>query len=47
MEHRRSFLDVSELTQLGWPAKIPLRDGIAAAYGDFLEAASYSRTPPR
>jgi hypothetical protein len=29
-------LDVSELGRLGWCAKIPLREAIAAAYADFL-----------
>jgi GDP-L-fucose synthase len=32
----RKLLDVSRLTQLGWQAKTPLRDGLAAAYADFL-----------
>jgi GDP-L-fucose synthase len=32
----RKLMDVSKLTALGWKAKIPLRDGIAAAYRDFL-----------
>jgi GDP-L-fucose synthase len=32
----QKLLDVSELTRLGWRAKVRLRDGIAAAYGDFL-----------
>jgi GDP-L-fucose synthase len=32
----QKLLDVSKLTQLGWRAKIPLREGIAAAYADFL-----------
>jgi GDP-L-fucose synthase len=32
----QKLLDVSELTLLGWRAKIPLKDGIAAAYSDFL-----------
>jgi GDP-L-fucose synthase len=31
----QKLLDVSELTRLGWCAKIPLREGIAAAYADF------------
>jgi GDP-L-fucose synthase len=28
-------LDVSELTKLGWTARIPLRDGLVAAYREF------------
>jgi GDP-L-fucose synthase len=32
----RKLMDVSKLTALGWKAKISLRDGIAAAYRDFL-----------
>jgi GDP-L-fucose synthase len=32
----QKLLDVSELKRLGWCAKIPLREGIAAAYADFL-----------
>ena len=32
----QKLLDVSELTRLGWRAKIPLREGIAEAYADFL-----------
>ena len=32
----QKLLNVSELTRLGWRAKIPLREGIAAAYSDFL-----------
>jgi GDP-L-fucose synthase len=32
----RKLLDVSRLEQLGWKAKIGLRDGIALAYSDFL-----------
>jgi GDP-L-fucose synthase len=32
----RKLLDVSKLTALGWKAKIPLREGIAEAYSDFL-----------
>ncbi|HEV2716610.1 MAG TPA: NAD-dependent epimerase/dehydratase family protein, partial [Terriglobales bacterium] len=33
----QKLLDVSELTRLGWRAKTRLRDGIVAAYADFLE----------
>lgn len=32
----RKLLDVSRLQELGWTAKIGLRDGIAHAYADFL-----------
>jgi GDP-L-fucose synthase len=32
----RKLLDVSGLTQLGWTARTDLRDGLAAAYRDFL-----------
>jgi nucleoside-diphosphate-sugar epimerase len=32
----QKLLDVSKLTQLGWHAKTPLREGIAVAYADFL-----------
>jgi len=32
----QKLLNVSELTRLGWRAKTPLREGIAAAYVDFL-----------
>jgi len=32
----QKLLNVAELTRLGWRAKIPLREGIAAAYADFL-----------
>jgi GDP-L-fucose synthase len=32
----QKLLNVSELTRLGWRAKTPLREGIAAAYADFL-----------
>jgi GDP-L-fucose synthase len=35
----RKLLDVSAAEQLGWKAKIPLRDGIAGAYRSFLEEA--------
>jgi GDP-L-fucose synthase len=38
--------DVTELTRLGWRAQIPLREGIAAAYADFLASGGKrSRTP--
>jgi len=32
----QKLLDVSKLTRLGWRAKTPLREGIAATYADFL-----------
>jgi len=32
----QKVLDVSKLSQLGWCAKTPLREGIAVAYADFL-----------
>ncbi|MGA8699767.1 MAG: GDP-L-fucose synthase [Xanthobacteraceae bacterium] len=35
----QKLLDVSELTRLGWRATIPLREGIAGAYADFLATA--------
>jgi len=33
----RKLLDVSRMHGLGWRAKVELREGIAMAYGDFLE----------
>jgi GDP-L-fucose synthase len=32
----RKLLDVSRLTEAGWHARVPLRDGIAATYRDWL-----------
>src|SRR6202035_2542733 len=32
----QKLLDVSKLSALGWRAKTPLRDGLKAAYADFL-----------
>jgi len=32
----QKLLNVSELTRLGWRAKTALREGITAAYADFL-----------
>jgi GDP-L-fucose synthase len=32
----RKLLDVSKLRALGWQARIPLREGLAQAYADFL-----------
>jgi GDP-L-fucose synthase len=39
----RKLLDVSRLSALGWRAKIPLRDGLAAAYADFLAGGGRMR----
>jgi GDP-L-fucose synthase len=39
----QKLLDVSKLAQLGWRAKIPLRQGIAAAYADFLAGGGRMR----
>jgi GDP-L-fucose synthase len=36
----QKLLDVSELGRLGWCAKTPLREAIAAAYADFLTRCS-------
>ena len=35
----QKLLDVSRLTALGWQPKIPLREGLAAAYADFLQGS--------
>jgi len=32
----RKLLDVSKIKALGWSPAIPLREGLAAAYADFL-----------
>jgi GDP-L-fucose synthase len=32
----RKLLDVGRLRDIGWQARIPLRDGIALAYRDFM-----------
>jgi GDP-L-fucose synthase len=37
----QKLLNVSELTRLGWRAKTPLREGIAAAYSDFLASGGH------
>jgi len=42
----QKLLNVAELTRLSWRAKIPLREGIAAAYADFL-AHGGQRSRPR
>jgi len=39
----RKLLDVSKLTRLGWTAKTPLRDGLLAAYKDFLDRGEHVR----
>ena len=39
----RKLLDVSKLASLGWRARIPLRDGIAAAYADYLAGTGTRR----
>jgi GDP-L-fucose synthase len=39
----QKLLDVSKLAQLGWRAKTPLREGIAAAYADFLAGGGRCR----
>jgi GDP-L-fucose synthase len=36
----QKLLDVGRLTKLGWTARIALRDGIAAAYRDFLNGGA-------
>jgi GDP-L-fucose synthase len=38
----QKLLDVSKLTKLGWQAKIPLRQGLAEAYADFLNGDRHS-----
>ncbi len=32
----RKLLDISKISALGWTARTPLRDGLQAAYKDFL-----------
>jgi GDP-L-fucose synthase len=39
----QKLLDVSKLTALGWKAKTPLRDGLAAAYADFISGGGRRR----
>jgi len=36
----RKLLDVSRLAALGWRAKTPLREGLVAAYADFLKGGA-------
>lgn len=38
----KKLLDCSRLTALGWEPKIPLRDGLTAAYADFLSGSRRS-----
>jgi GDP-L-fucose synthase len=40
----QKLLNVSKLTQFGWRAKTPLREGIAATYADFLTRAEAVRS---
>jgi len=35
----RKLVDVSRINKLGWKARIPLADGIASAYADYLAAS--------
>jgi GDP-L-fucose synthase len=37
----QKLLNVSQLAHLGWRAKTPLREGIAAAYADFLTSSGH------
>jgi GDP-L-fucose synthase len=39
----QKLLDVSKIRKLGWSPKIALRDGLAAAYADFLAGGGRSR----
>jgi GDP-L-fucose synthase len=39
----RKLLDVSRLTALGWRATIPLREGLALAYADYLAGGGRAR----
>ena len=39
----RKLLDSSKLSALGWRAKTPLRNGLEAAYRDFLDKAGHLR----
>jgi GDP-L-fucose synthase len=42
----QKLLDVGKLTVLGWKAKTPLREGLAAAYADFLAGGGRRRVEP-
>lgn len=37
----QKLLDVSRLSKLGWKAKIPMREGLADAYADFLAGGGH------
>jgi GDP-L-fucose synthase len=39
----QKLLDVSRLSTIGWKAKVPLREGLAKAYDDFLTRAVRER----
>jgi GDP-L-fucose synthase len=39
----QKLLDVSRLAALGWKAKTPIQEGLAAAYADFLQAGAAAR----
>ena len=41
----RKLLDVSKLAALGWRARTPLREGLTAAYADFIGDRSSNRDP--
>jgi GDP-L-fucose synthase len=43
----QKLLDVSKLANLGWKAKIPLRQGLAEAYADFLKRQEMQSWQPR
>jgi GDP-L-fucose synthase len=43
----QKLLDVSKLAALGWRAKTPLREGLAAAYADFLAKVDGPQCGPR
>ena len=38
----QKLLDISKIKALGWMPKIPIRDGLAMAYADFLNGAGHS-----